>query len=186
VYAAQSALDAKRKLDTDWTPTIEGSLLGSQVTVRRAPGREGLVFANGSRMEIAASDGERRHTARPWIGDRRTRRSSYADSAARTGVETSNDDEAKSAQFWCVSTAGSLDRSSYLLERVQTGRQAVEAGLTEGLAFFEWGAPDDVDPASPETWRKATCRRSGHTVTESAVRSAQQSMGRNRVCPRLL
>src|ERR1019366_4659307 len=72
----------------------------------------------------------------------------------------------------------SLDRSSYLLERVQTDRQAVEAGLTEGLAFFEWGAPDEADPASPETWRRYMPAL-GHTVTESAVRSAQQSMGRN-------
>src|ERR1019366_10105705 len=72
----------------------------------------------------------------------------------------------------------SLDRSSYLLERVQTDRQAVEAGLTEGLAFFEWAAPDDADPASPETWRRHMPAL-GRTVAESEVRSAQQSMGRN-------
>ncbi len=176
VYAAQSALDAKRKLDTDWTPTIEGSLLGSQVTVRRAPGREGLVFANGSRMEIAASTVKAAHgqVVDLAVVDEAF---SYADSRLEQALKPAMMTR-PSAQFWCVSTAGSLDRSSYLLERVQTGRQAVEAGLTEGLAFFEWGAPDDVDPASPETWRRHMPAL-GHTVTEAAVRSAQQSMGRN-------
>jgi hypothetical protein len=55
VYAAQSALDAKKKFEGDWVPLIEDSLLSGQVTVRRAPGREGLLFANGSRQSIAAS-----------------------------------------------------------------------------------------------------------------------------------
>jgi phage terminase large subunit-like protein len=176
VYAAQSALDAKRKLDTDWTPTIEGSLLGSQVTVRRAPGREGLVFANGSRMEIAASTVKAAHgqVVDLAVVDEAF---SYADSRLEQALKPAMMTR-PSAQFWCVSTAGSLDRSSYLLERVQTGRQAVEAGLTEGLAFFEWGAPDEADPASPETWRRHMPAL-GHTVTVSAVRSAQQSMGRN-------
>jgi len=176
VYCAQSALDAKKKFEGDWVPAIEGSLLGSQVTVRRAPGREGLVFANGSRQSIAASTQKAAHgeTVDLAIVDEAF---AYADArleqALRPAMMTRPNN-----QFWVVSTAGTPDRSPYLLDRVQTGRQAVEAGLTEGVAFWEWAAADGDDPSDPETWR--SCMPAlGYTVTEDVVRAAQGAMGRS-------
>ena len=41
-----------------------------------------------------------------------------------------------SPQLWCVSTAGTPDASPYLLERVESGRQAVEAGITDGAGLL--------------------------------------------------
>src|SRR5262249_38876489 len=70
------------------------------------------------------------------------------------------------------------DASPYLLERVERGRQAAEAGITEGLAYFEWSAAEDDDPADPQTWTRCMPAL-GHTVTEAAVRAAQQAMGRH-------
>lgn len=176
VYAAQSALDAKKKFEGDWVPLLEDSLLAGQVTVRRAPGREGLLFANGSRQSIAASTTKAAHgeTVDLAIVDEAF---SYADARLEQALKPAMMTRPNN-QFWVVSTAGTPDRSPYLWERVQTGRQAVEAGLTDGIAFFEWSAPDGADAADPETWR-ACMPALGHTVSEDVVRAAQQSMSRS-------
>jgi hypothetical protein len=83
-----------------------------------------------------------------------------------------------SSQLWVVSTAGTPDQSPYLLDKVERGRSAVEAGLDRGVCYFEWSAPDDAPPADPETWR--SCMPAlGLTVAEDAVRSAQRTMARS-------
>ena len=84
----------------------------------------------------------------------------------------------RSAQLWVVSTAGTPAASPYLLERVERGRHAVEAGLTSGLCYFEWSAADDADPGDPETWR-GCMPALARTVTEEVVHSAFRSMARH-------
>jgi phage terminase large subunit-like protein len=56
-------------------------------------------------------------------------------------------------QFWIVSTAGTA-ASLYLAEQVELGRAAALAGQTTGVAYFEWSAPDDADPADENVWRE--------------------------------
>ena len=57
-------------------------------------------------------------------------------------------------QLWVVSTAGTPHRSSVFLgagpDRPPGSRRRVDA---PAIAFFEWSAPDDADPADPDTWR---------------------------------
>lgn len=176
VYLAQSALDAKKKWSDEWVPRIEGSLLGSQVSVRRAPGREGLLFANGSRQSIVASTEKAGHGEVIDFGildEAFAYQDARVEQALRPAMMTR-----PAAQFWVTSTAGTPDRSPYLWERVQAGRQAVEAGIRTGLCFFEWSAEDQADPADPETWRRCMPAL-GLTVDEETVRAAQLSMGRH-------
>jgi phage terminase large subunit-like protein len=176
IFAAQSALDAKKKLDGDWAPLIEASLLDSQMTVRHAPGREGLAFVNGARMGIAASTQKAGHgeTVDLAIVDEAF---AYQDARLEQALKPAQMTRPNS-QFWVCSTAGTPNRSPYLLDRVETGRAAVEAGITRDIAFFEYSAPEGADPADPETWR-ACMPALGFTVTEDAVRAAQLSLGRN-------
>jgi hypothetical protein len=55
------------------------------------------------------------------------------------------------AQVWKCSTAGDAT-SLWWLGAVELGRAAVAAGRTEGVAYFEWSCPDDMDPTDPAAW----------------------------------
>ena len=55
------------------------------------------------------------------------------------------------AQVFKCSTAGDAT-SAWWLGTVEQGRAAVAAGRTEGVAFFEWSCPDELDPADPASW----------------------------------
>lgn len=176
VYAAQSGLDARKKLSDDWLPMVLSSPLGSQLTVYRAPGRESLRLPNGSAMQIVASTQKAGHGLTVDLGvldEAFAYQDARTEQALRPAMMTR-----RSAQLWCVSTAGTPHGSPYLLERVQRGRQAVEADVREALAYFEFSAEDDADPADPATWR--SCMPAlGHTVDESVVEAAYLSMGRH-------
>lgn len=78
-------------------------------------------------------------------------------------------------QTWIVCTQGIAGRSLYLDDQCDRGRQAVEAGVTEGVAYFEWSADPSADPADTETWRSCLPAL-GLTVAEEFVRDAQRSM----------
>jgi hypothetical protein len=84
----------------------------------------------------------------------------------------------ENAQLYVVSTAGTEQRSPFWWEKVQAGRQAVEAGITEGIAYLEWSAPPDADPADAETWRAANPAM-GKTITEATVRGDFLGMPRH-------
>lgn len=55
------------------------------------------------------------------------------------------------AQVWKLSTAGDAS-SVWWLGTVEAGRAAVDAGRTDGIAYFEWSCPDDLDPCDPVSW----------------------------------
>src|SRR5215831_12770468 len=55
------------------------------------------------------------------------------------------------AQVWKLSTAGDAS-STWWLGTVEAGRAAAAAGRTDGLAYFEWSAPDDVDVTDSSSW----------------------------------
>ncbi len=175
VYSAQSALDARKKLADDWLPMVLASPLASQVTPFLAPGREAMRFANGSLQQLVASTATAGHGLVVDLGildEAFSQRDARWEQAIRPAQMTRPD-----PQLWIVSTAGVLSTSEYLWERVQGGRLAVEADVREALAYFEWSAEDDADPADPETWR--SCMPAlGHTVSEDTVAVAQRSMPR--------
>jgi phage terminase large subunit-like protein len=175
VYTAQSGLDARKKWADDWLPLIQASPLASQMSAYHAPGRESLRFANGSLQQIVASTAKAGHGLTvdlAVLDEAFSYQDARTEQALRPAMMTR-----PNPQFWVVSTAGAPHTSPYLLERVERGRQAAEAGLTTGLCFFEWSAPDDAEPDDPETWR-ACMPALGHTVTEGVVETALRSMAR--------
>jgi hypothetical protein len=176
VYTAQTGLDARKKWSGDWLPLLEASPFAGLLTVHRQSGHERVVFGNGSRQSLVAT------TVRAGHGDSLdlaildeafAHQDGRIEQALRPAMMTR-----PQPQFWTVSTAGTPDSSPYLLDKVERGREIAGAGVTKGSCYFEWSAPDDADPADPETWR--SCMPAlGRTVTEAAVQADFESMERH-------
>ena len=172
-YTAQSGVMARQKLVDDWLPELEQSRFGSLFTTRLINGHEGLRFSNGSRLELVAGT---RKSGHGLVIDLAVIDEAFAlvdarlEQALKPAMVTRS-----SPQLWVVSTAGTPDESPYLWGKVEAGRQLAEAGVSSGVAFFEWSAPEDADAADPATWR-ACMPALGHTVTEEAVQADFQTM----------
>lgn len=172
-YTAQTGSDARKKLKTDFAPMVMDSDLAQLVEqVRLANGEEAIIFVNGSRIEALPSTLTAGHgmtlrgggfidEAFADVDDRR-------EQAMLPAMATCPD-----AQLWIVSTAGT-EASAYLKRKVELGRAAASEGRTEGLAYFEWSAPDDADPDDVDTWR-ACMPAFGRLTDEAFVRHARQS-----------
>jgi hypothetical protein len=59
-----------------------------------------------------------------------------------------------SSQLWVLSAAGD-GKSKYLWRKILAGRSACESGQHGRTCYFEWSAPDDLDPSDPATWAVA-------------------------------
>jgi hypothetical protein len=181
VYAAQTRLDARAKLWDDWYPLLEGSPLGELVEPYRQAGRDALVFQNGSRLSLVATSDRTGHGVtlfgpmggaavldEAWaLPDHRLEQSLRPAMVAQPN-----------AQLYVVSTAGTEQRSPFLWEKVRAGRQAADAGLTEGIGYLEWSAAPDADPTDPDTWRHAMPAL-GRTIDEQTVLSDLRGMPRH-------
>jgi phage terminase large subunit-like protein len=169
-------MDARAKLADDWVPLLEHSPLAEVLSFRRQSGHEALMFDNGSRLGLVASSEKSGHgsTLDMAVLDESWAHADHRlEQACRPAMVTR-----ENAQLFVVSTAGTETRSPFLHEKVQTGRQAVDAGITEGIAYLEWSAPEDSDPGSPETWR-ATIPALGTTISEETIRGDYAGMPRH-------
>jgi hypothetical protein len=79
------------------------------------------------------------------------------------------------AQVWKVSTAGDA-AALWWLGTVEAGRAAVEGGRREGVAYFEWSCPDDMDPTDPESWPRYHPAY-GRTIGPESMRAALDMLG---------
>jgi Terminase large subunit, T4likevirus-type, N-terminal len=175
-YGAQTGMDARAMLSDTWWPRLEHSPLSEVLSFRRQSGHEALMFENGSRLGLLASTEKSAHGStldlavldESWAhADHRLEQSCRPAMVTRAN-----------AQMHIVSTAGTEQRSPFLWEKVQTGRQAAEAGVTEGIAYLEWSAPPDADPGDPQSWREAIPAM-GTTIDEATVRGDFQGMPRH-------
>ena len=143
--------------------------------VRKQNGSESVTFRNGSRQSLVATTTRAGHGASidlVVLDEVFSFQDARLEQALRPATITR-----PSPQFWICSTAGTPHGSPYLLNKVERGRQAVEAGLDHSLAYFEYSAPDDAAVDDPETWR--SCMPAlGFTVTEETVRASLESMPR--------
>jgi hypothetical protein len=73
-------------------------------------------------------------------------------------------------QLWIISAAGNY-KSTWFRGLVEAGRLAAEAGATTGMAYFEWGIADDVDPADLAAVAAAH-PANGFTLRPAALRTA--------------
>ena len=167
VYTAQTRKDARKKFEKDYAAVIEASpVFRHKADPRWGNGNEHIRFPNGSRFEIEASTEKAGHGGtidEVYIDEAFAQVDTRLEQAFGPAMITRHN-----KQLGVVSTAGWLDGSPYLLEKVQRGREHVEMGMREGLAYFEWSAPDDADPEDRDVWR-ACMPALGHTITEEAI-----------------
>lgn len=172
-YTAQTGLDARQKMVNDWMPQLRRSPFGATI-VRdlRGAAETAIEFVGGSRVEVLASAEEAGHGRTLDLGlideafaDEDDRREQAIVPAMTT---------VRDAQMFVFSTMGT-GRSSYLNRKVSTGRALAEADITQGIAYFEWSAPDDADADDEAVWW-ACMPALGHTTTVAAVRHARMTM----------
>lgn len=167
VYAAQDRQSAAKKLLEDWFPLYDDSPFGKLGKTYRSNGGEKVAWHNGSYLEVAATTETSMHGTTldlAIVDEAFSLHDHRLEQAFKPAMMTR-----PSHQLWIVSTAGTGD-SIYLNEKVDRGRAVVQAGETEGVAFFEWSADDDADPSDPETWW--SCMPAlGHTVDVATVKS---------------
>lgn len=163
-YGAQTRLAARGKLLDDWWPRLARSPLAELFTVSRVNGSESLRTSNGSMLVLLSTDETTGHGSsfdlgvldEVWSLDHR------AEQGVRPAMATK-----LNAQLWLTSTAGT-ERSTYWNTKVASGRTAADAGITDGLCWFEWSAPVDADITDPATWR-AFHPALGHTIDEKVI-----------------
>ena len=164
LYTAQDRIHALAKWEDDQVPALQASPLSRLFTVRRQRGQETIRWANGSRWGITAPNESAGHSQTLDLGfvDEAWART---DNKLETGLSPTMITR-PCPQLWTVSTAGTV-ASTWLRGKVDAGRE-----LPDGrrVAYFEWSAAADADPADPATWW-ACIPSLGHTVTEDAIRA---------------
>lgn len=172
-YTAQTGWDARRKVIDDHAPVLMASPLSKAIRrVLRGAGSEGIIWDNGSRIDVMASSGTSGHGRVLDLGvideamaDQDDRREQAILPAMATRPN---------GQLLVVSTAGT-DESVYLRRKVEAGRHAAEANRGSDIAYFEWSIPDDADIDDPETWWQFMPAL-GWTITPGVVAHARQTM----------
>jgi hypothetical protein len=79
------------------------------------------------------------------------------------------------AQVWKVSTAGD-EASLWLWDAVTRGRAAVDAGRRDGVAYFEWSCPDELDPTAASSWPRFHPAY-GITIGAPQMKAALEELG---------
>jgi hypothetical protein len=151
--------------------------------VRRANGEQCLTLINGARYRITASTGKagRGLSVDLLILDELREHRDWAAWAALSKTTMAR----PNALTVCISNAGD-DRSvvlnqlrdaalrtiAELLSRIALGDYAGAELVDDGLALFEWSAPDGCELSDPDGWAQAMPGLGHGTITEAAVRSA--------------
>jgi hypothetical protein len=166
VYAAQTRNDARKKWEDDHVITLESSDFAALFRTRKTNGNEAVLWKNGSQHGITSNTEKAGHGGTIDLG--------FIDEAFAQ-VDNRLEQAYKPAmitrpqpQLWVVSTAGTPD-SVYLREKVDTGRARLLAGEPSKVAYFEWSAPEDADPADRAVWR-ACMPALGYTITRGRDR----------------
>ncbi len=172
LYAAQTRNDARRKWKKEHVFALEHSVYRRHMSVREANGSEAILWSNGSEHGITSTTEKAAHGDVLDLGlldEAFSQPDDRVEQAFKPAMVTR-----RNAQFGWLSTAGTKD-SLYLLGKVETGRNLVEAGVNRGTAYFEWSADPEADPADPATWR--SCMPAfGITVRPPAVANFQLTM----------
>jgi phage terminase large subunit-like protein len=174
VYTAQTRQKAREKWEEDYAEELEASKTwGSKVIVHKGNGNEHIKFPSKSRFGIEANTEKAGHGGtidEAYLDEAFAHTDARLEQAFRPAMIT----RANKLLAW-ISTAGWLDASPYLQDKVKQGRAAVEADLRTRLAYFEWSAPQDADPTDRAVWR-ACMPALGYTIDEDAIALELDSM----------
>lgn len=186
-YTAQTRQKAREKWEEDYVAELEHSAkFRSRITTHKGNGNEHVRFSNGSRFGIEANTEKAGHGGtldEAYIDEAFAQVDNRIEQAFGPAMITR-----ANKQLGVVSTAGWLDGSPYLLEKVEIGRQLVADDVRSGTAYFEWSAPDDADPSDETVWlgcmpavHRPDCgpKCKAHTVTLAAIRAEYQKAQRS-------
>ncbi len=173
VYSAQTGKDAREKLLEDQVPLLEPRRKTLGISkIMRAFGSESVLWRNGSRLTLLASSQDSGHGKTVDLG---VKDELFADTDMRRDQALNPAMATRShAQLWTASTMGTVD-SVALNMTVTSGRAAVDEGRETGVAYFEWSASEDQDPADPATWW-GCMPALGRTITLEVVEHAYQTL----------
>jgi len=169
-FTQQSGKDAVDWLLNEHVPMM--APLAALFTVRRAAGSVHIRWPTGSLVRPFPPTPAGLHSKisdlvvvdEPWAFD--LIRGRQLDQAIVPTQATK-----PNAQVWKVSTAGDAT-STWWLGTVEAGRAAALSGRTDGVAYFEWACPDDLDPCDPDSWpvfHPAYDRTIGHPAMVAAL-----------------
>lgn len=172
-YTAQSGSEARKKFREDHVPILQGSPFWQPGSVARLSNDDTSAhFPNGASIAV-------------WNNSVGSGHGFTIDLGVLDEVFDDTDDRREQAlipamatrhdrQKLITSTAGTED--SVVYDRKQeAGRQSVNDGRAEGMAYFEWSADPDEDPEDPATWERCMPAL-GHTITRRTVRTALEEM----------
>ena len=168
VYTAQTRKDSREKFVTDFAPDLAASSFKNVATPNWQGGAERIKFQNGSIFKIEATTEKAGHGGtldEAYIDEAFAHVDNRSEDAFRPAMITR-----RNKQLGVISTAGWSDGSPFLQAKVKAGRAATEMGIRSGLAYFEWSAPEDADPADAASWRDCMPAL-GHTITEAAIQA---------------
>lgn len=169
VYTAQARNKAREKWDEEFIPALTASPF--KFSESKANGNEHVRFPNGSRWGIESTTEKSGHGStldEVHVDEAFAHKDGRVEQNLRPTLITR-----PNTQFFIVSTAGWLDDSPYLLDKVTQGRESAATGGR--IAYFEWSAPDDADPEDRDVWR-ACMPALGHTITEDDIADEFEAM----------
>lgn len=145
VYTAQTRKDARKKWEEDYVEDLKASpAFRNKQAAHFGNGNEHIRFANRSRFGIESTTEKAGHGGtidEAYIDEAFAQVDGRMEQAFGPAMITR-----RNKQLGWISTAGWLDGSPYLQDKVAAGRAQVEMGIRTGLAYFEWSAGEDVDP----------------------------------------
>lgn len=172
VYTAQTQKAARKKWEEEHVQALNGSAFKGLYKVRYGMGTEQIVWNNGSRHSLTAPTEKAGHGEtldQATIDEAFAQEDNRLEQALRPAMVTR-----PQPQLYIVSTAGTA-KSIYLKEKVDLGRARIDGGVDGSVAYFEWSATNEDDPADPETWRRCMPAL-GHTVSLEAIQADFEDM----------
>lgn len=174
VYTAQTRNKAREKWEEDYVPDLtQSKVFGPRISPHFGNGNEHIRFSNGSRFGIEANTEKAGHGStldEAYIDEAFAQADNRLEQAFRPAMITR-----PNTQLGVVSTAGWLDGSPFLADKVRRGREQSQMGVREGLAYFEWSAPDDADVEDRDVWRECMPAL-GHTISERSIAAELEAM----------
>ncbi len=173
-YTAQDGTSARRKLLEDQVPMLEQAPVQVRrrlAQVRRSAGDTQVSFRNGSRLTAlnTTSTAGRGSTLDLCMLDESLAHPDDTLEGALLPTMITRPNH----QLWVTSNVGT-DAAVYLAEKHALGQAFVEAGRTDTVCFFHWGADVDDDPADPAVWA-ASIPAYGRTINETALRARYEA-----------
>jgi hypothetical protein len=173
MYTAQTADDARKKWRDVHMVRLKASRRFRRMFVPRMSYTfEAFQWANGSMWVPGSTTGSSAGTGDSLdvgvIDEAWSRPDNRTELGMRPAMMTRD-----SHQLWVMSMIPGISRAQpgswpYLAGKREVGRMMVGAGVRSGVAFFDYAAPDDRDPADPATWYLGMPGL-GRTVREGTV-----------------